>query len=77
MAAVSDMTALGITNKDVRDVVRQAIAAGCRAERTGGGHIRITVPSGGLYFLGTTQPAARTIRHLRTSLRRMGVEMKR
>jgi FMN-dependent NADH-azoreductase len=74
---VNAITALGITNKDVREVVRQAVEAGCTAQRTNGGHVKITAPSGGSYFLGTTQPAARTSRYLRTALRRMGVEVPR
>lgn len=65
----------GITNKDVRRVVQQAERAGCDVRMTKGGHVRIAAPDGGLHFVGTTQPAARTVHNLRTALVRMGVDL--
>jgi hypothetical protein len=72
---VKDITR-GITNRDVRAVVKQAIAAGCDARLTGGNHVQLRVPNGGIVVVGTTQPAARTIRNLHSQLRRAGLDIK-
>ena len=74
---MNPITSLGITNKAVRDMVRQAVDLGCRAERTNGGHVRILGPDGGIYIMGTTAPGARNTLHLRSALKRMGVEVRR
>lgn len=68
---MSDVTR-GMTNRDTRKVVREAIKAGCGVSITGGNHIRIDTPQGP-YFTGLTTSDQRAHLNLRRDLRRRGV----
>ena len=63
----------GVTNKDVRKALRNAERQGCQITRTKGGHMKVTLPDGSPYFIGTTQPAARTVKNMRAHLARHGI----
>ena len=64
----------GVTNRDVKKVIREAMRAGCEVSVTGGGHLRIDTP-GGPYFAAMTASDHRAAMNVRVALRRRGVDI--
>lgn len=66
----------GKASRDVRDILRAAVAAGCVVTLTGGGHYRIATPGGGLVFASASPSSgARVAHNIRADLRRAGVDL--
>lgn len=55
---------------DLRDALRAARADGWSVEPTGGGHLRLTHPIGGLVFAPATPSCPRAVPNMRAQLRR-------
>lgn len=64
----------GVTNRDVKALLREVMKAGHAVSLTRGGHVRIDTPQGP-YFTGSTTSDWRAVRSLRCDLRRRGVEV--
>lgn len=65
----------GRASRDVRAILKAAVAAGCVVTVSGGGHYRIAVPGGGLVFASVTPSSDRAAANLRADLRRAGVDV--
>lgn len=61
-------------NKDLRAILRDAERAGAKVERTGGDHLRITLPNGKTLTKGST-PGDAPVRLLRHDLRKAGLDV--
>lgn len=65
-----------IRNKDMRNIVRQALDQGWRMKRRKSGHIKLIGPDGQVYFTGSTTSDNRAVKALRADLRRRGVKIR-
>jgi len=64
----------GIKPKALREVLAAAEDAGATVSLTRGNHVRVETPEGP-YFTGSTASDGRVIRHLRSDLRRRGIDI--
>lgn len=76
MADVNDVLK-GVTNKDLRVVLRKAVKAGCIIEWARGRslHVHVKCPNGGLVIASGTPSSPHSARYLKNDLRRNGVEL--
>lgn len=65
----------GVTNREVRDVLRRAMRAGCSVSITGATHVRVVTPSGVAVMAGTTPSSRYAHKKLTGALRRNGVRV--
>lgn len=56
---------------DMQALCVEAAAAGWRLSRTGGDHIRLAAPNGGLVFAGSTPSDTRAVHNTRGEMRRV------
>lgn len=63
--------------KELRPLVRAAIAAGWTVTKTGGGHLRFRSPTGALVFAPSTPSDHRSVKNTAAELRRHGLDLPR
>ncbi len=61
---------------ELRALYAEAVARGCTATLTAGGHVRVVTPGGAVYFgCQTSSDGYRAALNARAQLRKMGVEL--
>lgn len=69
------MSAVASFKHEVRPLLRELLAAGCRVTKTARGHIRVTTPRGKMLVTAGTPSDWRAWRNFLADLRRAGVEL--
>lgn len=61
--------------KDVKQLIQRIEAAGCTVVMTRGGHWKVLLPNGGLYFMAKSPSDSRSIANAIAGLRQKGVSL--
>lgn len=65
----------GIKPKPLSDLYDLCAELGCALTRTGGNHVKIKLPDGGVTFGPATASDGRALLNMRAQLRRMGLKL--
>lgn len=72
-AKVSSHVIKGVKNKDTAQLLRRAVKAGCHLSHDGGGHVKISAPSGNVLRIPKTSASWHAHKRLWVFLKGEGI----